>query len=175
MFVPSEDIYPLQTTNPAFSYTFQTLLGAEYGIIIKSSKDQLFLSDFNLGDIEVLEFQFYLVAGDLATNDIKLQATIIYIIHKLVVERENIIWYICDSADGRGAFRARLFDSWFRKYAVDGVIKMDGSMRESIDSENDLYVSVVINSRNPYKDTITQIFYGAVNQIDFSKNPGASL
>jgi hypothetical protein len=48
-------------------------------------------------------------------------------------------------------------------------------MRESIDSENDLYVSVVINSRNPYKDTITQIFYGAVNQIDFSKNPGASL
>ena len=116
-----------------------------------------------------------MIEGQATINDRRLQATVYHVISKLLTTHRNVVLYLCDYSDGRGAQRAKLFDTWYKRYCGPETHKLDGMIRERIDSELDIYVSVIINRSNPCFGEVENSFYAALNRIDFDKNPGATL
>jgi len=140
------------------SYTFVTDHGIEYVVRYVYSNDYYFDSSSNIGNSEILEFQFAPINKGLAiVNDDRIAETLAFSIQSVLRSKKNAILYICDSSDGKQAARSRLFNQWYNRYSWGKIEKHDGKINNP-DSAAAEHVSIIVNSENPYSKDIVDAF-----------------
>lgn len=140
------------------SYTFITEHNIQYVVRYVSSNDYYFDETSDIGDTEILEFQFAPIdRGIKPLKDLRIAETLAASIKNVLNAKENAILYICDKSDGKQAARSKLFDKWYKNYSWEMVKKYDGKLAnpDSLESE---YVSLIVNTKNPFADNIVEAF-----------------
>lgn len=89
-------------------------------------------------------------------HDPKVEATILAIIHEFFRSNLEVMLYLCDTSDGREAYRNKLFLSWFDKHAEKKHFTICKAHTE-IEGEG-LFLCIVIDNRNPKLDAIMTDF-----------------
>ncbi len=101
----------IRTEGTDVSYTFVTENNIQYVIRYVYLNEYYFDSSFEIGDTQILEFQFAPIEkGDKAINDIRVVETLATSMRNVLNSNRNVILYICDKRDGRQAARSKLFD-----------------------------------------------------------------
>lgn len=140
------------------SYTFKTDQGIEYVVRYVYSNDYYFDDSTDIGDTEILEFQFMPINKGVATvKDDRVPETLAYSMRKVLEARKNAILYICDSSDGKQAARSRLFNNWYNDYTWDKIEKHDGKIKNPGTASSE-YVSLIINVENPFAKNVVEAF-----------------
>lgn len=140
------------------SYTFVTDNDIQYVIRYVSSTDYYFDQFSNIGDTEILEFQFVPIEkGVKHIPDARVSVTLATSMRDVLNIKKNSILYICDKKDGKQAARSKLFDKWFKHYSWEKVAKYDGKL-QSPDTPDSEYVSLIVNTDNPYAENVVQAF-----------------
>ncbi|TKC10759.1 hypothetical protein FA048_11345 [Pedobacter polaris] len=137
------------------SYTFITDHNIQYVVRYVCSTDYYFDESSDIGDSEILEFQFVPIdKGVKAIPDLRIVETLVTSMKDVLNSRKNAILYICD---GKQAARSKLFDKWYKNYSWETVVKHDGKLVYP-DSPETEYVSLIVNTQNPYADNIIDAF-----------------
>lgn len=140
------------------SYTFVTDHHIQYVVRYISSTDYYFDETSDIGDSEILEFQFVPVdKGIKPVHDLRIVETLVTSMKDVLKSRKNVILYICDNKDGKQAARSKLFGNWYERYSWEKVEKYDGKL-EHPDAPESEHVSIIVNTENPYADNIVQAF-----------------
>lgn len=100
-------------------------------------------------------------------NDTKLEFTVSVIIEEFFRCNPNVLLYLCDSANGQQAMRARLFKRWFSDYD-----KLNSYVIQSAvinDEGEDNYISMIIPRNHPQYDEIISVFTSEIQTFSESK------
>lgn len=140
------------------SYTFITEHNIQYVVRYVCSTDYYFDNSSDIGDTEILEFQFVPIEkGIKLVRDLRIAETLATSMKNVLRLRKNAILYICDKSDGKQAARSKLFHKWYKKYSWEMIEKLDGKLVNPNSPESE-YVSLIINAENPYADNIIEAF-----------------
>ncbi|MHA4894374.1 DUF6169 family protein [Pedobacter sp. PWIIR3] len=140
------------------SYTFVTDHDIQYVVRYISSTDYYFDETSDIGDSEILEFQFVPIdKGTKPINDLRVAKTLVTSMKSVLKSRKNAVLYICDKSDGKQAARSKLFDKWYKRYSWDSIAKHEGKL-ENPDSEDSEHVSLIVNTENPFANNIVEAF-----------------
>ena len=91
--------------------------------------------------------------------DRRIAATVAFIVSCFFNHVENGLLYICDTSDGKGLFRKRLFDYWFRIYNDGRAVKFDA---ESQTPDCHISSSRILLKENKAGDKIVRDYYALV-------------
>ena len=93
----------------------------------------------------------------ISPSDKKIEQTVVCVIDEFFRQNPDILLYMCSTADGKQAQRARLFLRWFngaeqqKRYALRSVeVRGENSRKE--------YVALIVQRSNPNLDEILAIF-----------------
>jgi len=130
-------------------YKVWTENGRDY--LVETSYDLLFRIGF-IDDYSIWQsgaYQFYInnESHRPSPNDEKLKATIFRIIEAFFVANPDILLYICETGDGRQAFRSRLFVRWFNNYAGRDAFVMQTAEVQDGNTRN--FAALIVQKSNP--------------------------
>lgn len=109
------------------SYTFITDHNIQYVVRYVCSNDYYFDNSSDIGDTEILEFQFVPIEkGIKLVQDLRIAETLATSMKNVLSIRKNAILYICDKSDGKQAARSKLFDKWYKNYSWEMIEKHNG-------------------------------------------------
>lgn len=94
--------------------------------------------------------------------------TIANIFNDFFREKEKVVTYICDTADGKELARFRKFNIWFTKFNTNFFLKIDKSFYDS-KQHITYYNSLIIRQDNPYKDEIIEAFDDLIGGFEEDK------
>lgn len=100
-------------------------------------------------------------------GDTKLEFTVSIVIEEFFRCNPDVLLYLCDSANGQQAMRARLFKRWFSKYDKDNVFDILSAVIN--DEGEDNYVSMIIQKSHPHYDEIVYIFSSEIQTFSDMK------
>jgi Family of unknown function (DUF6169) len=100
--------------------------------------------------------------------DISLSLTVASIFNDFFKDKEKVVTYICDTADGKELARFRKFNIWFNKFNTDFFLKVDKSFYDS-KQHTTYYNSLIIRHDNPYKEEIIEAFEDLIGGFDEDK------
>lgn len=104
---------------------------------------------------DVYEFSFYAVGSDVLPQlpvDRRVEDTVIGLLHRFFQNSENILFYVCETLDGKQEARKRTFDRWFTRYAPNTLLKYDYALEAE---GTTMHASVVISEHHSQKASIT--------------------
>jgi hypothetical protein len=157
-FEPILPYHLIEKEGTEVSYTFETEHGVEYVIRYVYSNDYYFDESTNIGDTEILEFQFTPINKGLKIiKDVRVVETLASSMQKVLKTKKNAVLYICDSSDGKQAARSRLFDQWFKSYSWEMLEKHDGKIINPSTPASE-YVSIIVNKENPFLQDVVDAF-----------------
>ena len=79
--------------------------------------------------------------------DQKLRETILLLIEAFFAANPDILLYICETGDGRQAFRSRLFIRWFNNYAGrDAYVLQTAEVQEG---KTKNFAALIVQKSNP--------------------------
>ena len=88
---------------------------------IETSRGQIFdvgfMDDYSIWQTGAYQFTISNQSHRPSPLDQKLRETILLLIEAFFAANPDILLYICETGDGRQAFRSRLFIRWFNTYA----------------------------------------------------------
>lgn len=93
--------------------------------------------------------------------DEKVRNTIAYALIRFFEDTENILYYVCDSSDGRQLSRERLFKKWFADMQPFHVSQLEVSLSD------DLKILILIHDAFPFVEQFkeelsgSEMFYSA--------------
>ena len=100
-------------------YKVWTEKGRDY--LVETSYELLFkigfMDDYSIWPTGAYQFYINNESHRPSPNDEKLKATVFRIIEAFFAANPDILLYICETGDGRQAFRSRLFIRWFNTYS----------------------------------------------------------
>ena len=106
-------------------YQFSTITGVDYFLTFFSYPT---VSDFLSTNVYMFNIErSTLVSG--GQDDVKVRNTILYVLDLFFQEHEDALITICDVVDGKQFARKRLFDSWFRKFNDNRLMKLESECR----------------------------------------------
>lgn len=145
--------YPF-TKLSELSFEFNTSYGITY-IAYFLSYGYMF-DDPEFSD-SVFTFNLDLKDGDAddAATDERVGLTIVEIFRAFFETKQNVVIYICESADNRHLARKRKFDFWFWKFNDGSIVKEDGI---AVIEDVEIYNSLLIHKDNYYLNTIIDAF-----------------
>lgn len=100
--------------------------------------------------------------------DHSLSLTIASIFNDFFRDKEKVVTYICDTADGKELARFRKFNIWFNKFNTDFFLKVDKSFYDS-KQHITYYNSLIIRQDNPYKEEIIEAFEDLIGGFEEDK------
>jgi hypothetical protein len=103
----------------ADGYSFVTDKGIWYFVTLFSAKQ--FINKPYSENI----FEFSFTADVIGAFDNRISNTIISIVKIFFTNKQNILYFICDSSDNRHHGRAKLFVKWFEKHSDNGFEMFD--------------------------------------------------
>lgn len=109
-------------------------------------------------------YQFSIINGNnkKSPRDPKVRDTIIAVVENFFVENQEVMLYICETADGRQSMRNRLFEYWFNYYKNNGsIIFLSATIKDEEGIPN--HAGIILRSDHPrlkeiideFTDTIT--------------------
>jgi len=154
---------------PGNIYNFETQSGILYEVALKKT-DYLFGLNSPFSE-QTFEFSILVAHNPKKSNpgyDRLVAPTISAIlINFFEINQENIVIYICDSADRRPHLRKIKFDRWFDLFKGENFLKIDDFIK---DQSNENYpVSLIIKRQNPNKIEIVTKFLELIVRLNSGK------
>lgn len=100
--------------------------------------------------------------------DNSISLTIANIFIDFFQEKEKVVTYICDTADGKEVARFRKFNIWFNRFNTNFFIKVDKSFYD-LKLDTTYYNSLIIRQDNPYKDEVIEAFEDLISSFEDDK------
>lgn len=103
-------------------------------------------------------YQFYInnESHQPSPNDEKLKATVFRIVEAFFTANPDILLYICETGDGRQAFRSRLFIRWFNIYSGRDAYVMQTAEVQEGKTKN--FAALIVQKSNPRLEEILAEF-----------------
>lgn len=147
-------------------YRFITDNNVIYDILL--SKSPTLINDKQYTDF-IYEISFYCNQFKILP-DYKIKNTIISFLQDFFMENtNNILFYICDSSDGRHLYRNKLFEKWFNAYAETHNIEKLNALICVDEFEIEYYISTIIKRHNPFKNQLKQDFVEIIETLESEK------
>ena len=139
-------------------YKVWTENGCDY--LVETSNNLLFKIGF-MDDYSIWQsgaYQFYInnESHQPSPNDEKLKATVFRIVEAFFTANPDILLYICETGDGRQAFRSRLFIRWFNNYAGRDAYVMKTAEVQEGKTKN--FAALIVQKSNPRLSEILEEF-----------------
>lgn len=93
--------------------------------------------------------------------DLRIAATVVYILRRFFETVENAMIMVCDSTDGKQHKRRNLFDHWFRYYNDGTLTTINAEVGEG---DYELLLSIYFRKDNPYKQQLIKAFGDLLSQ-----------
>ncbi|MCU0467127.1 MAG: DUF6169 family protein [Arcicella sp.] len=100
--------------------------------------------------------------------DASFSLTIATIFNDFFRDKEKVVTYICNTADGKELARFRKFNIWFNKFNTNFFLKIDKSFYDSRHNTT-YYNSLIIRQDNPFKIEIIEAFEDLIGGFDEDK------
>lgn len=139
-------------------YKVWTENGRDY--LIETNYDLLFrigfMDDYSIWPSGAYQFTINNESHRPSPNDEKLKATVFRIIEAFFTANPDILLYICETGDGRQAFRSRLFIRWFNNYAGrDAYVMLTAEVQEG---KTKNFAALIVQKSNPRLEEIIAEF-----------------
>ena len=89
-------------------------------------------------------------------NDLKLKDTILLLIEAFFAVNPDILLYICETGDGKQAFRSRLFIRWFNNYKNRNAYILETAEVQEGKTKN--FAALIVQKSNPRLNEIITDF-----------------
>lgn len=122
-----------------YYYYFKTDQGAVYKVG--------FMDDYSVWPTGAYQFLIINESGTASPLDSKLRATILCIIEAFFASNPDILLYICETGDGKQAFRSRLFVRWFNSYNNRDAYVMETAEVQEGKIKN--FAALIVQKSNP--------------------------
>ena len=93
--------------------------------------------------------------------DLRIAATVVFILRRFFETIENAMIMVCDSTDGKQHKRRNLFDHWFRYYNDGTLTAINAEVGEG---DYELLLSIYFRKDNPYKQQLIKAFGDLLSQ-----------
>ena len=93
--------------------------------------------------------------------DLRIAATVVYILRRFFENVENAMIMVCDSTDGKQHKRRNLFDRWFHYYN-DGTMATINA--EAGEGDYELLLSIYFKKTNPHRQQLVKAFSDLLNR-----------
>lgn len=138
---------------------------------VKQESDNIFLFQtkhgiaYSVGFVQDTSFmkeglyQFFIIneSGRTARQDIDLLDTVRVIIEEFFAQKENVMLYICDTADQRQESRDRLFRIWFHTYILNDAYTMYNELMTI--SNVRYFSSIILRKDHPLHNQVISSFH----------------
>ena len=139
----------LNFVNRFASYKVWTEDGRDY--LIETNRGNIFvvgfMDDYSIWPKGAYQFTINNQNHLPSPNDYKLRETILLLIEAFFFANPDILLYICETGDGKQAFRSRLFIRWFNTYTRRDDYVMQIAEVEAEDTKN--FAALIVQKSNP--------------------------
>ncbi len=139
----------LNRINRLAPYKVWTEDGRDY--IVETSRGQIFvigfMDDYSIWQSGAYQFTINNRSNQPSPLDLKLRETILLLIESFFSANPDILLYICETGDGRQAFRSRLFVRWFNNYSGRDAYVMETAEVQEGKTKN--FAALIVQKTNP--------------------------
>jgi len=128
------------------------LVETSYGLLFKIG----FMDDYSIWQNGAYQFYINNESHQPSPNDEKQKSTVFRIIEAFFAANPDILLYICETGDGRQAFRSRLFVRWFNNYAGRDAFVMQTAEVQEGNTRN--FAALIVQKSNPRLNEILAEF-----------------
>jgi len=146
--INSHTPYKVWNATKENEFNFITESGVLYGVA--------FSEEMAIGGIMSCQFSFARLNADKSGFDERIRATLLAIIEEFFNANNEIMIYICDTSDGREAFRSKLFVKWFEE--SDGANRFVIRTASAEIEEQGFYTAMIVERSNPNLEAILEDF-----------------
>ena len=118
---------------------------------VETSRGQIFdigfMDDYSIWPAGAYQFTISNQSHQPSPLDQKLRETILLIIEAFFAANPDILLYICETGDGRQAFRSRLFIRWFNTYSNRDAYVMQTAEVQEGKTKN--FAALIVQKSNP--------------------------
>ena len=115
-----------------------------------------FMDDYSIWPTGAYQFTISNQSHQPSPLDQKLRETILLIIEAFFAANPDILLYICETGDGRQAFRSRLFIRWFNTYRKRDAYVMQTAEVQEGKTKN--FAALIVQKSNPRLNEIIAEF-----------------
>ena len=115
-----------------------------------------FMDDYSIWPEGAYQFTITNQSQQPSPLDEKLRETILLLIEAFFAANPDILLYICETGDGRQAFRSRLFVRWFNNYAGRDAFVMQTAEVQEGKTRN--FAALIVQKSNPRLNEILAEF-----------------
>ena len=130
-------------------YKVWTEDGRDYNI--ETHRGQIFvigfMDDYSIWQTGAYQFTINNQSHQPSPLDLKLRETILLLIEAFFAANPDILLYICETGDGRQAFRSRLFVRWFNTYSGRDAYVMQTAEVQEGKTKN--FAALIVQKSNP--------------------------
>ena len=156
---------PLDLTriNRLAPYKVWTEDGRDY--LVETSRGHIFvigfMDDYSIWPTGAYQFTINNQSHQPSPLDLKLRDTILLLIEAFFTANPDILLYICETGDGRQAFRSRLFVRWFNTYSGRDAYVMQTAEVQEGNTRN--FAALIVQKSNPRLFSILSEFEETIN------------
>ena len=148
----------LARINRLAPYKVWTENGRDY--LIETNRGQIFvigfMDDYSIWPTGAYQFTINNQSHQPSPLDNKLRETIFLLIEAFFTANPDILLYICETGDGRQAFRSRLFIRWFNIYSGrDAYVMQTAEVKEG---KTKNFAALIVQKSNPRLEEILAEF-----------------
>ena len=111
-----------------------------------------FMDDYSIWPSGAYQFTITNQSHQPSPLDRKLRETILLLIEAFFAANADILLYICETGDGKQAFRSRLFVRWFSTYAGRDAFVMQTAEVQENNTRN--FAALIVQKSNPRLEEI---------------------
>lgn len=141
----------------------QYLFKTDYLIIYSVTFDK----EDMLADYSGYWFNLSNTSGQKSPNDKKISLTLAAIIEEFFISEPHVMLYLCDTANGQQAQRARLFFHWFEKFNQTNEYVIHTAIVK--DEEEANYIALISKKDNPQLEKVMSIFSNEIKMFNDGK------
>lgn len=132
----------------------------ERNYLIETNRGHIFVIGF-MDDYSIWTTGAYQFTINNRTNypsplDMKLRETILLLIEAFFAANPDILLYICETGDGKQAYRSRLFIRWFNSYSNRDAYVLETAEVQDGDTRN--FAALIVQKSNPRLKSIIAEF-----------------
>ena len=156
----------LNYVNKLASYKVWTENGRDY--FIETTRGNIFIvgfmDDFSIWESGAYQFTINNESRQPSPNDYKLKETILLLIEAFFDKNPEILLYICETGDGKQAFRSRLFIRWFNTYKNKDAYIIESAEVQEGKVKN--FAALIVQKSNPRMEEIVQEFRDTISLLN---------
>ncbi|MBQ7415321.1 MAG: hypothetical protein IJV09_07825 [Prevotella sp.] len=145
------------------SYKVWTENGSDYNI--ETNRGQIFvvgfMDDYSIWQAGAYQFTISNQGNQPSPLDKNLRKTILLLVEAFFAANPDILLYICETGDGRQAFRSRLFVRWFNTYSGRDAYVMQTAEVQEGNTRN--FAALIVQKCNPRLEVILAEFNETVS------------